>query len=205
MSNNIVPTPAEYVAATKRPTVAQAMAEIAAVRADVATVVRVVTDLAALVAQGQAQTSAAVAEATVTAIGDAPSKAAPKRTRKATGRKATVQEAAQATVQGLPTIAEAHKLVAEGADPWKVKVLSATTGKPIPFKLVMQAEAHAGTAPASKPAAKPARKGGRKATVSADDAKRVFALGGKELAALAAGGDKAAAAEIARRAAKRAK
>lgn len=203
MSNNIVPTPAEYVAATKRPTVAQAMTEIAAVRADVATVVRVVTDLAALVAQGQAQTSAAVAEATVTAIGDAPSKAAPKRTRKASGRKATVQEAAQA----LPTIAEAHKLVAEGADPWKVKVLSATTGKAIPFKLVMQAQAHAGTttAPASKPAAKPARKGGRKATISADDAKRVFALGGKELAALAAGGDKAAAAEIARRAAKRAK
>lgn len=201
MSKNIVPTPAEYSAATQRPTVRMALDEIAAVRADVATLTRVVTDLAGLFATAQAHTSAAVAEATVTAIGDAPSKAAPKRTRKASGRKATVQEAAQA----LPTIAEAHKLVAEGADPWKVKVLSATTGKAIPFKLVMQAEAHA-SKPATTtaaPAAKPARKGGRKATISADDAKRVFALGGKELAALAAGGDKAAEAEIARRAAKR--
>ena len=218
MSSNTTTTPA-------RPTVRQALDEIAAVRAeiaafrgDLATVAGAVTSVAEIVARSQAFAPAAVAEATVTAIGDAPSakparKSAPRKAAasKATSkpaRKATVQEAAQATVQGLPTIDEARALVDAGGDAWKIRVLS-TEGNPIPFGLVLRAEkaaarkaAPAPKAPAKKAPAK-ARKG-KAAQVSAEDAKRVFVLGGKDLAALAAKGDAAAQAEIDRRAAKRA-
>lgn len=180
-----------------RITVAQVSTRVDAL---VATQVETNALLARIVARMDAAehaTPAAVAE--VTQITTAPSKRAPRKAAKATASKASTK---------LPSVTEARKLVDAGGDAWTIKVLSTTTGKAIPFGLVLRAERAAAraatTASTTATTATPkAKRVSKRAQAKAEASKALFGMGGKELTALAAEGDKGAQAEIDRRTAKR--
>lgn len=165
----------------------------------------------ALVALTQAVTGLVAQFATPAAVAETVASAPKARKATKAAPKALVSVPTGKAVTATVSVDEARALVEAGGDAWKIKVTS-TSGNAIPFGMVLRAERAAARksetpVKAAKAPAKAAPKAAPKAkasksTKASTEAAEMFKLGGAALKALAADGNKAAQAEIDRRASK---